>query len=176
MPLDPARVQAVFLAAAECRESTARAGVLDRECASDAELRQRVEALLRAGEAPNSLLDLPIVGPAKSGSAALPETRANGLDGTALESLESDIKGLEPTIDRTFDPESSLGFSPGEPSQIGRYIIVDRLGQGGFGRVYLARDNDLDRPVAIKVPNPERITLPEDACGPKSALCYRELK
>jgi serine/threonine protein kinase/formylglycine-generating enzyme required for sulfatase activity len=162
MPLDPARVQAVFLAAAECREPTARAGVLDRECASDAELRQRVEALLRAGEAPNSLLDLPIVGPAKSGSAALPETRANGLDGTALESLESDIKGLEPTTNRTFDPEASLGFSPGEPSQIGRYIIVDRLGQGGFGRVYLARDNDLDRPVAIKIPDPLRITRSED--------------
>ena len=36
------------------------------------------------------------------------------------------------------------------------------LGQGGFGRVYLAHDDDLDRPVAIKVPNPERITHPED--------------
>ena len=32
-----------------------------------------------------------------------------------------------------------------------------QLGQGGFGRVYLARDDDLDRSVAIKVPNPERI-------------------
>ena len=36
------------------------------------------------------------------------------------------------------------------------------MGQGGFGRVYLAHDDDLDRPVAIKVPNPERITHPED--------------
>ena len=36
------------------------------------------------------------------------------------------------------------------------------LGQGGFGRVYLAHDDDLDRPVAIKVPNPERIAHPED--------------
>ena len=37
------------------------------------------------------------------------------------------------------------------------------MGQGGFGRVYLAHDDDLDRPVAIKVPNPERIAHPEDA-------------
>jgi serine/threonine protein kinase/formylglycine-generating enzyme required for sulfatase activity/tetratricopeptide (TPR) repeat protein len=49
----------------------------------------------------------------------------------------------------------------GDPTKIGRYTILGRLGQGGFGRVYLAHDEDLNRPVAIKVPNPERITQPE---------------
>src|SRR5262249_61690028 len=39
---------------------------------------------------------------------------------------------------------------------------VRRLGQGAFGRVYLARDEDLDRPVAIKVPSPERVSGPDD--------------
>ena len=34
--------------------------------------------------------------------------------------------------------------------------------KAGFGRVYLAQDDDLDRPVAIKVPNPERIAGPGD--------------
>ncbi len=53
------------------------------------------------------------------------------------------------------------GPSDSDPSQIGRYRIIRRLGQGGFGRVYLAHDDDLDRPVAVKVPNPERITHPE---------------
>ena len=50
----------------------------------------------------------------------------------------------------------------GDPSRIGRYRVIRRLGQGGFGRVYLAHDDDLDRPVAIKVPHPERIARPED--------------
>ena len=45
---------------------------------------------------------------------------------------------------------------------IGRYRVIRTLGQGGFGHVYLARDDELDRPVAIKVPNPERIAGSED--------------
>ncbi len=49
------------------------------------------------------------------------------------------------------------------PSAIGRYRVTGILGEGGFGRVYLARDPDLDRDVAIKVPHPRRVAQPEDA-------------
>src|SRR5271157_2857472 len=68
----------------------------------------------------------------------------------------SENEGTQPLV------EGSSGFSGGDDKKIGRYTILGRLGQGGFGRVYLAHDDDLDRPVAIKVPNPERITRPED--------------
>ncbi len=68
----------------------------------------------------------------------------------------SETKGIQLPV------EGSCGSSDGDPTKIGRYRIIHRLGQGGFGRVYLAHDDDLDRPVAIKVPNPERITHPDD--------------
>ena len=57
---------------------------------------------------------------------------------------------------------ASAGPPQGDPPAIGRYRIVRRLGQGGFGCVYLARDDDLDRHVAIKVPSPERVAGPDD--------------
>ena len=37
-----------------------------------------------------------------------------------------------------------------EPTHIGRYEIVKKLGAGAFGTVYKAKDPELDRFVAIK--------------------------
>jgi hypothetical protein len=52
MPADPKRVQDVFLAAVEQPD---RAAYLDQACGADAELRLRVEALLRAHDASGGL-------------------------------------------------------------------------------------------------------------------------
>ena len=63
MPLDPKRVQAVFLEAANHHDLAYRAAILDRECMGDSELRQRVEALLKAHDQFNDFVNQPLVGP-----------------------------------------------------------------------------------------------------------------
>ena len=50
--------------------------------------------------------------------------------------------------------DSQESFSLAHPTKIGRYTILGRLGKGGFGEVFQAFDDDLDRPIAIKVPRP----------------------
>ncbi len=48
----------------------------------------------------------------------------------------------------------------GDPSRLGRYTLIGRLGQGGMGVVYLGRDED-GRLVAIKVIRPELAANPD---------------
>src|SRR3954465_3644759 len=84
-----------------------------------------------------------------------PPADGSGASPVETKSL-SETEGSQPTV------EVSGVHTLGDPCKIGRYRVIRRLGQGGFGRVYLAHDDDLDRPVAIKVPNPERIAHPGD--------------
>jgi eukaryotic-like serine/threonine-protein kinase len=90
------------------------------------------------------------------------ETKASPAPTETSKGSSDETTSLSGTAGSQPPLESSSGYSAGDPQKIGRYRVIQRLGQGGFGTVYLAHDDDLDRPVAIKVPNPERITRAED--------------
>ena len=80
--------------------------------------------------------------------------------GAQFMNAPDDLPGVDsPTVDEKA-PDSA---PPEQPEQIGRYRIESILGEGGYGRVYLAHDDQLNRPVAIKVPRRERLLKPKDA-------------
>ena len=71
---------------------------------------------------------------------------------------------VDVTHDRDGKPNPQTEAAREEhPQRIGRYRIEKVLGQGGFGLVYLAQDEQLNRPVAVKVPHASLISHPEDA-------------
>ena len=53
--------------------------------------------------------------------------------------------------------DTSVRLTEDHPSRIGRFEIIRSIGQGGFARVFLARDPDLDRMVALKLPLPKTL-------------------
>ena len=70
MPTDPHRVKDLFVAALEITDLQARQAYLDRECAGDADLHQRVVALLAAHDQPNPVVNAPLVPPEMTGAYA----------------------------------------------------------------------------------------------------------
>ncbi|MBI2481517.1 MAG: serine/threonine protein kinase, partial [Planctomycetia bacterium] len=72
-------------------------------------------------------------------------------DGIVEVSTHSIMKG-DVSTGFFVDDEPRRAQTPSEtPEFIGRYKVLQTLGQGGFGRVYLAEDAELNRKLAIKV-------------------------
>src|SRR5262249_43907215 len=118
----PMNERELFMAALEIEDAAGRSAYLDRACAGETALRQRVEALLAAFERAGSFLQQP------AGDA-----RAT-----------SDVSQLGPASGG--DPAERPG------ARIGPYKLVEQVGEGGMGTVWMAQQTEpVRRLVAVKL-------------------------
>lgn len=77
----------------------------------------------------------------------------------------TELADPRPPADRTAVGSDEPRFAPpahaGEVGTFGRYRVLQKLGQGGMGAVYLGYDTTLDRKVALKVMLPSAAADPE---------------
>ena len=118
-----------------------RTAALDAACGADRELRAEVQSLLAAHLAAGSFADRPAIDALAASPIVAAESAAASTDD---ESSPAPSAAAYSASDRT---ETTL--SPG--TLLGRYEVVRSIGKGGMGEVFLARDLELGREVAIKV-------------------------
>jgi hypothetical protein len=84
---------------------------------------------------------------------------ADQSDDPALPSVDEVVERLG----RLWSPATPLAVADSELRQLrlGRYQLRELRGQGAFGVVYLARDTQLDRDVALKVPRSQVLADPD---------------
>ena len=128
----------IFLAVLDIPDSAARAQYLDRACGGDPARRARIDSLLLSHDSAGSFLGNPAVDPLESESEATQE-----LAGVANPEDENEADGALDFLHPSTRPDS-LG-------RIGHYEVLQVLGKGGFGIVFRAFDETLQRVVAVKV-------------------------
>ncbi len=125
MPIDPTRAKSVFLAASDLSDAVERAAYLNRECAGDQELRERVEALLHANE-----------------------------NQTSHQSQNLSDDGTLTFTDRPLTKRDSHQAEIEQANTIiaGKYTLVEIIGEGGMGSVWRAKQTEpVKRFVAVKL-------------------------
>ena len=136
-----ARAKSLFLAASDLSDPAERAAYLDRECGDDAELRGRVEALLRANDA--SPLPPPTTDDATLDSD--PGTPTPGTKDLLTSNTDLDLSPGSLTADYDTAAEPNVLIA-------GRYTLQQKIGEGGMGEVWVAKQTEpVKRKVALKL-------------------------
>lgn len=133
---DTSIVESLFFSALKKTSEVERAEYLDMACGDDAAVRRQVEKLLLAHSRMGLFLMKP---PAEQFAAAL--THSNE-DESLRDTVDDCLRSLQPA-----NRPDSLG-------RVGHYEILEVLGRGGFGTVFRALDEVLQRVVAVKVLSP----------------------
>jgi hypothetical protein len=130
MNADPRRIKELFVAALDLPTPEDRQALIERECGANAELRQRLEALLQAHDRPAPVLNQPLTMAAAEDSAACGSEAA--------------------PVDPGRTPEHA-GEKPGT-IVADRYKLLEQLGEGGIGTVWVAEQvQPVRRKVAVKL-------------------------
>jgi serine/threonine protein kinase/Flp pilus assembly protein TadD len=120
-------VETIFHAALEKASAEERAAYLDQACQGDNELRRQVERLLAAQHQLGGFLEQP-----------------------AAEGATSDV-----APGRWVDPAALPPPAEGPGSRIGAYKLLQQIGEGGMGAVYMAeQEQPVRRKVALKIIKP----------------------
>ena len=127
MPADPGSDETIFAAALQWESPAQRAAYLDEACAGNPALRRRVEELLQASAEAQTFLERPAGQPRKPDPTAATAAMIR------------------------FDPPATPSIE-GPGTRIGRYKLLQQIGEGGCGTVFMAEQEEpVRRRVALKV-------------------------
>jgi serine/threonine protein kinase len=128
MTADPNRLEMIFAAALAYASPEERAAYCEQACAGDAELRRRVESLLKAHDDAGIFLEKP---PAAEDASTIPPA------------------------ERSAQRNALFAPTEGPGTRIGPYKLLQQIGEGGMGVVFMAeQEQPVRRRVALKIIRP----------------------